>query len=75
MSARRDEETGRKSQNGRARTFHLKVVKLSWADRLDILDGLSLLLDQIYVHLPLKRSLYGFDIIRALRACASSRRR
>ena len=43
-----------------------EVVKLSWAERLDILDGLSLLLDQIYVHLPLKRSLYGFDIIRAL---------
>jgi hypothetical protein len=43
-----------------------QVVKLSWAERLDILEGLSLLLDQIYVHLPLKRSLYGFDIIRAL---------
>ena len=43
-----------------------QVVKLSWAERLDILDGLSLLLDQVYVHLPLKRSLYGFDIIRAL---------
>src|SRR5215204_1496949 len=43
-----------------------QVVKLSWADRLDILEGLSLLLEQIYVHLPLKRSLYGFDIIRAL---------
>lgn len=43
-----------------------QVAKLSWADRLDILDSLSLLLDQIYVHLPLKRSLYGFDILRAL---------
>ena len=43
-----------------------QVVKLSWAERLDILDGLSLLLDQVYVHLPLKRSLYGFDVIRAL---------
>lgn len=42
------------------------VAKLSWADRLDVLDVLMLLLDQIYVHLPLKRSLYGFDIIRAL---------
>lgn len=43
-----------------------RVAKLTWADRLDILDGLSMFLDQIYVHLPLKRSLYGFDIIRAL---------
>jgi Peptidase family S41 len=43
-----------------------QVAKLSWADRLDVLEGLSLLLEQIYVHLPLKRSLYGFDIIRAL---------
>lgn len=43
-----------------------EVAKLSWADRLDVLDGLLLLLDQIYVHLPLKRALYGFDIIRAL---------
>lgn len=43
-----------------------EVAKLSWADRLDVLDALMLLLDQIYVHLPLKRSLYGFDIIRAL---------
>jgi hypothetical protein len=43
-----------------------QVAKLSWADRLDILDGLSQVLEQVYVHLPLKRSLYGFDIIRAL---------
>ncbi|WP_119392934.1 S41 family peptidase [Taklimakanibacter lacteus] len=45
-----------------------RPLEFSWADRLDILDGLSVLIEQIYVHLPLKRSLYGFDIIRALQA-------
>jgi hypothetical protein len=39
---------------------------LSWGDRLDILDALSQVLDGVYVHLPLKRSLYGFDVLRAL---------
>lgn len=43
-----------------------EVAKLSWAERLDVLDGLMLVLDQLYVHLPLKRALYGFDVIRAL---------
>ena len=43
-----------------------QIAKLSWAERLDVLEGLLLLLEQIYVHLPLKRSIYGFDIIRAL---------
>ena len=59
------QRAGRTSELG-AEDVSPQVVKLSWAERLDILDGLSLLLDQIYVHLPLKRSLYGFDIIRAL---------
>lgn len=45
-----------------------RIARLSWADRLDILEGLSILLEQIYVHLPLKRSLYGFDVIRALQS-------
>jgi hypothetical protein len=44
-----------------------KAETLSWAQRHDILDALSLLLDQLYVHLPLKRALYGFDVLRALR--------
>src|SRR5215211_7875063 len=56
---------GRTSKLG-AENVSPQVVKLSWADRLDILEGLSILLEQIYVHLPLKRSLYGFDVIRAL---------
>ncbi|QIG47043.1 hypothetical protein G5V57_04335 [Nordella sp. HKS 07] len=43
-----------------------QVAKLSWAERLDVLDTLMLVLGELYVHLPLKRSLYGFDVIRAL---------
>jgi Peptidase family S41 len=39
---------------------------LSWGDRLDILDALSQVIDGVYVHLPLKRSLYGFDVVRGL---------
>ena len=58
-------KTGRKAKVRRPDPSP-KVARLSWADRLDILEGLSILLEQIYVHLPLKRSLYGFDIIRAL---------
>jgi hypothetical protein len=65
MTRRPGQRAGRTSKLG-AENVSPQVVKLSWAERLDILEGLSLLLDQIYVHLPLKRSLYGFDIIRAL---------
>jgi hypothetical protein len=39
---------------------------LTWGERLDILDTLSHVLDGVYAHLPLKRSLYGFDILRVL---------
>ena len=42
------------------------VTPLSWGERLNIIDALSQVLDGIYVHLPLKRSLYGFDVVRAL---------
>jgi hypothetical protein len=44
----------------------VQVAPLSWGERLDILDALALVLDGVYAHLPLKRSLYGFDVIRAL---------
>jgi hypothetical protein len=44
----------------------VEVQPLTWGDRLDILDSLSQVLEGLYVHLPLKRSLYGFDILRAL---------
>ncbi len=39
---------------------------LSWGERLDIIDALVQVLDGVYAHLPLKRSLYGFDVVRAL---------
>jgi hypothetical protein len=42
------------------------VQPLSWGDRLDILDAFSRVLDGVYAHLPLKRSLYGFDVLRGL---------
>ena len=42
------------------------VTPLTWGERLDILDALSQTLEQVYAHLPLKRSLYGFDIVRGL---------
>ncbi len=44
----------------------LDVRPLSWGERLDIVDALSKVLDGVYAHLPLKRALYGFDIVRAL---------
>ena len=43
-----------------------KVGKLSWGERLDILDAWVQVLDGAYAHLPLKRALYGFDPIRAI---------
>ena len=42
------------------------VSPLSWAERLDVIDALCLVLEGVYAHLPLKRSLYGFDVIRGL---------
>jgi hypothetical protein len=44
----------------------VRATSLSWGDRLDILDALSQVLDGVYAHLPLKRALYGFDILRGL---------
>jgi hypothetical protein len=42
------------------------VAPLSWGQRMNIIDALSQVLDGIYAHLPLKRALYGFDIVRGL---------
>jgi hypothetical protein len=42
------------------------VKPLSWGDRLNILDALSIVLNDTYAHLPLKRALYGFDVVRGL---------
>ena len=44
----------------------VEVVPLSWGERLNVLDALYCVLDGIYVHGPLKRSLYGVDILRGL---------
>ena len=61
--------TPRKRAAGRRRRLAPSagaVAPLSWGERLDILDALSLVLDGVYAHLPLKRSLYGFDVVRGL---------
>lgn len=42
------------------------VGELTWGERFDILDAWVQTLDGVYAHLPLKRALYGFDVIRAL---------
>jgi peptidase S41-like protein len=47
------------------KTF-IRAESLSWVERLNIVDALSQTLAGVYVHLPLKRSLYGFDVIRGL---------
>ena len=53
--------SARASLNGAA-----DATPLSWGDRLNIIDALAQVLDGVYAHLPLKRSLYGFDVIRGL---------
>jgi len=52
------------SQFDNRNTF--KQNELSWGERYSILDVWQLLLDNVYVHLPLKRALYGFDPIRSI---------
>jgi hypothetical protein len=44
----------------------MALQSLTWGERLDVIDALVQVLGGIYVHLPLKRSLYGFDVIRGL---------
>lgn len=48
------------------RKASVNVRPLTWGERHDILDALSRVLDGVYAHLPLKRSLYGFDVVRGL---------
>ena len=55
-----------KKRASRARAARGGVKSLSWGERLDILDALSMVLEGVYAHLPLKRSLYGFDVLRAI---------
>jgi hypothetical protein len=40
---------------------------LSLSERLRLIDGLEIVLDGVYTHLPLKRARYGFDPIQRLR--------
>jgi Peptidase family S41 len=56
----------KRARRARKRPVGPAPGKLTWAERYDILDALSMVLDGVYAHLPLKRSLYGFDILRAL---------
>ena len=44
----------------------VSVTTLTWGERLSIIDALSQVLDGVYAHLTLKRSLYGFDVVRGL---------
>jgi Peptidase family S41 len=50
------------------RTRANRSTTLTWAQRYDIIDAWQLLLSELYVHLPLKRALYGYDPVRALEA-------
>jgi Peptidase family S41 len=52
-----------------SRTGRRQVIEASpmtWAERLETIECLQLFLAETYVHLTLKKSLYGFDILRAL---------
>ncbi len=40
----------------------------TWAQRYDVIDTWGVLLNDVYVHLPIKRALYGYDPVRALEA-------
>ncbi|MEP6619380.1 MAG: S41 family peptidase [bacterium] len=58
-----------KSRSARGKKkLNVGLRSLTWGERLDIIDALSQVLgtDGVYAHLTLKRSLYGFDIQRAL---------
>jgi hypothetical protein len=44
----------------------IALPPMSWAERLDVVDSWSQVIDGVYAHLPLKRALYGYDPIRAL---------
>jgi hypothetical protein len=61
--------SARKSRGGTGRIrgkVFVGVEPMTWGERLGIVDALTQVLDGIYSHLPLKRSLYGFDVVRGL---------
>ncbi len=66
MSPRKPARARRARARDDARTLNIGLRSLTWAERLSIIDALSEVLDEVYAHLPLKRALYGFDIVRAL---------
>ena len=45
-----------------------QAVETSWAQRYDVIDTWGVLLSELYVHLLVKRALYGYDVVRALEA-------
>src|SRR5688500_12152316 len=45
----------------------LSHSSLTRAERLRLIEGLELVLEGVYTHLPLKRARYGFDPIQRLR--------
>lgn len=56
-----------KRQRGEALPdFPRGVGELDWGERGDVLDAWTAVLDGIYAHLPLKRALYGYDVVRAI---------
>ena len=56
--ARRSSAPRKRSPSHAKPIAHVDVKPLTWGERLDIIDALSQVLDGVYAHLPLKRSLY-----------------
>jgi len=61
-----ERETAREGERKARRKLRVELMPLTWGERLDIIDALSMVLGDVYAHLPLKRALYGFDIVRGL---------
>src|SRR5215210_1695932 len=47
--------------------FHTAAAELSPEDRTRIIDQARVLIDQLYVHLPLKRAMHAVDPVQRLR--------
>lgn len=62
------ETVSKRGTAARVTTRPTRVPSTTWAQRYDVIDTWSLLLAELYVHLPVKRSLYGYDVVRALEA-------
>jgi hypothetical protein len=56
----------KKKRHSAAKMKRVTVASLTWGERLDIITALSQVLEGVYSHLPLKRSLYGLDVVRGL---------